>query len=435
MKKHLALIGLLLGYGLLCMKIVPDYLIWETNAFIGLLMLPYVAEIQKGQLSRRFLIPVLIFSLLAIAVPARSTLFFMLLFSLLLLFENAIGKLSLAVPFILVIISPIFKFFSDTLSFPLRLWLSNLVANTMTFAGMQIKAAGNLISIGKYEFYIDQACAGLNMLHLSLLIAVFIAAAHQKKKRHLLNFTRLSGLLLLTFLLNIISNYFRILMIVIFKIMPGNVFHDLAGLICMAIYVILPLSLFTGRFLKCFSGKSTETILQPAITSYPRRTIVIHSALLLCLGILAFRPKHVREIPANDRIGLEGYNKSIVSGDVIKLENKTALIYLKPTPFYAPEHNPMICWSGSGYEFKFIRKVMVKGTEIYMGTLEKGKEKIYAAWWFDNGILKTTNQWNWRWQSALNRKPFYLVNVNAVREEDLFRITGQLLPSPLAGNF
>ena len=435
MKKHLALIGLILGYGLLCLKIVPDYLSWETNVFIGLLMLPYVAEIKKGCLSRRFLVPVLIFSLLAIAVPARSTLFFMLLFSLLLLFENFIGKLSLAVLFILVIISPIFKFFSDTLSFPLRLWLSNLVADTMTFAGMQIKAAGNLISIGKYEFYIDQACAGLNMLHLSLLITVFIAAAYQKKRQSPLHFTTIFCLLLITFSLNIVSNYFRILMIVIFKIMPGNIFHDLAGLICMAIYVILPLSLFTGRFIKYFSRKNQISLVQSTGLTYPYRIITLHITLLLSLGILAFRPKYVREIPANDKIELAGYKKSIVSRDVIKLENKTALIYLKPTPFYAPEHNPMICWSGGGYEFKFIRKVLVKGTEIYMGTLEKGKEKIYAAWWFDNGVLKTTNQWNWRWQSAIKRESFYLVNVNAVKEEDLLRITEQLLPSPLAGNF
>jgi hypothetical protein len=77
---------------------------------------------------------------------------------------------------------------------------------------------------------------------------------------------------------------------------------------------------------------------------------------------------------------------------------------------------------------------MINGTEIYTGTLVKGKDKIYASWWFDNGKMRTIDQLRWWWNAARGDQGFYLVNVNARKSEDLKRITAALLPSPFAGN-
>ncbi|EDM34350.1 hypothetical protein PBAL39_08686 [Pedobacter sp. BAL39] len=413
------------GYMVICIVLLPGYLIWDTPFLIGMMMLPFMLQIEKGTLSNRFLLPALLFSVLAIAVPVRSTLFFMLLLTTLLLFENLVGKLSLAVLLTMVIISPIFKFFSDTLSFPLRLWLSNVVAETMTFAGMPAVASGNIIILKGYQFYIDQACAGLNMLHLSLLISIFIAAHYQKKAGRTLSMIQLITMISITILLNVISNYFRIVLIVLFKIMPGQVLHDAAGLLCLCIYVILPLILLTKPITTRLQSRPLTLQTKPKISP---SVVFLHIGFLISMSYLAFQPKNNNHTTDGQQLTLSGFRKSKV-GDVIKLQSDEALIYLKPTPFYAPEHNPMICWKGSGYEFSFIRKQNINGITVYTGTLQKGKEKIYSSWWFDNGSLKTINQLSWRWHSGLSNSSFYLVNVNTARASDLHAMTAKLLAS------
>ena len=423
-----------LCYALISFRLLSGYLIWDITLYIGMAIIPYVCRIESGSRSLRFLIPALLFTLLAIFIPAKSSLFFTLVFTILLLFENFIGKISLNFFFVLLLLSPLFKFFSDTLSFPLRLWLSDTVAKTITLAGMHARAAGNIITIDGYDFYIDQACAGLNMLSISLLICLFILSYHQKKNERYLSFYSLLTMLILTFLLNIVSNFFRIMMIVIFKIMPGTAMHDLVGMSTLIVYVILPLIALSGPFVQRFGKINPEK--KDRATAHLLRYPVLH---FMFFGVIIFLSIHSAEnlqtAHSNSKhITLKGYQKTFLQNNVLKFESKEALIYMKPTSFYAPEHNPMICWTGSGYEFQLIKKEIIKGTEIYTGTLLKGNDKIYASWWFDNGNMKTINQLQWRWNAARGDQKFYLVNVNATKSEDLKRITAALLPSPFAGN-
>jgi exosortase N len=423
-------------YALISFRLLSGYLIRDITLYIGMAIIPYVCRIESGNWSLRFLIPAFLFTLLAIFIPAKSTLFFTLVFTILLLFENFMGKISLNFFFVLMLLSPLFKFFSDTLSFPLRLWLSNTVAETIALAGIHARAAGNIITVDGYDFYIDQACAGLNMLSISLLISLFILSYHQKKNDKYLSFYSLLAMLILTFLLNMVSNFFRIIMIVIFKIMPGTLMHDLVGMCNLIVYVILPLIALSGPFVKRFGKiylkKENQSIATERLFKYP----VLHC---MFLGIVIFLSINSAENAQSNhknshKIVLKGYQKTHLQNNVLKFENKKALIYMKPASFYAPEHNPMICWTGSGYEFQLIKKEMINGTEIYMGTLVKGKDKLYASWWFGNGKMKTINQLQWRWTAARGDQEFYLINVNASKSEDLKRITAALLPSPFAGN-
>ncbi|AOM77901.1 exosortase N [Pedobacter steynii] len=424
-----------LCYTIMSLKFLSEYLVPDIGLYIGIAIIPYVCRIEAGNLSLRFLLPALLFTLLAFFIPAKSTLFFTLVFTILLLFESFLGKVSLNFFFVLALLSPLFKFFSDTLSFPLRIWLSNTVAETITMAGIAARSAGNIITIEGYDFYIDQACAGLNMLNISLLISLFILSYHQKKNSSTLSFFSLLTLLTVTFLFNIISNFFRIMMIVIFKIMPETIVHDLVGICSLIIYVILPLIMLSGSFVQRFGKIQQKEKRHSQKTKYCLKQPALH---VLFFGMVIFlfinSGKKNQSNQASNNLSLKGYQKTNLENNVVKFENKKALIYLKPTPFYAPEHNPMICWTGSGYEFQLIKKEIINGTEIYTGTLVKGKDKIYASWWFDNGKMKTINQFRWRWSAAKGSQIFYLVNVNTSKIEDLKRITATLLPSPFAGN-
>jgi hypothetical protein len=86
----------------------------------------------------------------------------------------------------------------------------------------------------------------------------------------------------------------------------------------------------------------------------------------------------------------------------------------------------MICWQGSGYVFSKIKKELIDGRQVYWGVLTKANDKIYAAWWFDNGSIKSVNEFEWRWAAAKGAKLFYLVNVNAASEAALLEAVKNL---------
>ncbi|MGB4775501.1 MAG: exosortase N [Daejeonella sp.] len=416
--------SLLLFYIFIAIKLVWGYFLWDFTFFLGLALAPYICTIEKGKLSLRYLIPCALTLGLALIVPVKTMFFFALFFTVMLLIENFKGKISLVVFFLIILVSPFFKYMSDLISFPIRLGLSEAVTNILSGAGLNVVASGNIIIMNGCDFLVDQACAGLKMLSTSLIICLFIIAFYQKKVNSQLGFTRVVLFMLLTFILNIGCNLVRILLLVYFKIMPNVFLHDLVGFLCLILYVILPL-LFLSRFYfhRYVKTKQPKSVTEQSILAISDlRYTGLHISLFLSILFISFNLKKIDKIndpTANNKMILKGYHKEVLESTVIKFENEESLIYIKSTPFYAAEHNPMVCWKGSGYEFKSIKKENFAGKEIYTGLLVKGKDKIYTAWWFDNGKMITSNQLNWRWEAATGKTNFYLVNVNALNENDL----------------
>lgn len=414
-------IGFILAYGCLIFWLIGQYFLWDANLYLGLLLAPYICTVNQEQKSLRYLFPALIAILIALLLPVKSMLFIAVLFAAMLLIENAIGKLSEVILFLLLLISPVFKHVTSLAEFPVRLWLSEQVAALLNLMGINAAASGNQILLAKYEFSVDPACAGLNMLVTSLIICLFVLAHYQRQSGKYFRFLHILALFMATIALNIVSNFFRILLLVTFKIMPGTFFHDFVGICCLIIYVIFPLMKGVKPLLN-WLGKAREDaeVMKFYPRSYSLKFPLLH---MLLLGTLIFIALHLVKadsfITSSKNIQLNGYNKQELTGGILKFENKEALIYLKPTTFYTPEHDPKICWTGSGYRFKNIRKELVAGVEVYTAVLQKGKDQLYAAWWFDNGTIKTTNQFTWRWHAAKGESQFYLVNINAANPEIL----------------
>jgi exosortase N len=220
-------------------------------------------------------------------------------------------------------------------------------------------------------------------------------------------------------LFNILGNLFRIVMLVIFEILPENPAHDITGVLCLILYVLVP-AYFGTRYL------AAQTFKKPGVPVLKRtRTLRFLSGLniLLFLILIVTGSSLSGKSPASAAtvsVSLQnGYTQSLLENKVTKLEKPGILIYIKPVErFYGTEHNPMICWVGSGYEFTRIKTKAIDGREVFTGTLQKGDDKIYAAWWFDSGTNQTINQFKWRWK-AFKGEAFYLVNVNSAREKVL----------------
>ena len=435
--KKANLYGTTIGFGIAYLGIaiwfLPHYLTGDTNLYLGLLLLPYTCTVNKEQQSLRYAAPALLVIVLAILLPVKTLFFLALLFAVLLLIESSMGKISNTFFFLLLLISPVFQHITHMGEFSVRFWLTEKVAGTLTFIGISATAAGNQVQLGKYEFSVDPACAGLNMLVISLLLFLFAVAFYQKQYNKQLGFIWLTALFTLTILLNIACNFFRILVLVLFKIMPGTFFHDFVGIVCLILYLMLPLMLFTKPLVNRF-GRTRQVNVAKSGAFNTLRYIALHVIMLLAILFISFRLAKADDVVhyASNNIRLSGYKKTNLNGGITKLENKEALIYIKPTAFYAPEHDPMICWTGSGYQFKNIQTKTINGVEVYTATLLKGTDKIYAAWWFDNGTLKTANQIKWRWAAARDNESFCLINVNTATPQNLYIKTTQLLNrSPL----
>lgn len=412
-------------YLMIIILFIPNYFVMDANVYMGLSLAPYILVIAKRNYSFRYFIPFLLLLIVQLFVPVKSLFFLSLLFAILLLIESTMGKLNNIFILYLLLLSPIYKYFSNFIGFPTRLWLSQLSGTILSSIGMEIDIAGNMISMDNTEFSVDAACAGLNMMTTSLMIAMLIIAYYQRKLNTNPPFSKVVLFLSTTFTLNAISNLLRIIFLIFFKIMPDNRLHELVGILFLIIYVILPLIYFSKYLFK--KTKSKKIVVQNSNIEGLRRSYFLNIFFALILYAVGHNIILAENPPTINDYALKGFKKEILKNGVTKLENKKTLIYIKPVKFYSAEHNPMICWSGSGYEFKKIMKKMISGVEIYTGVIEKEKEKIYTAWWFDNGNIKTTNQFQWRWDAINTNTNYFLLNVSTVSEEQLFLEINKLL--------
>ena len=414
------LLGISLAYLAILLWFIPSYVNWDLNLYAGLILSPFICRIKRNQLSIRYLLPTVVSLLLAICLPVNTTFFVALLFSLLLFIESNFGKITEAFLFLLFLISPVFKYVFGTIDFSLRLWLTGRVVVLLNSMGVHATAIGNQIELEKYSFAVDPVCAGLNMLIISLIICLFLIVQYQERSSRSLNFLWVAVLFLFTIALNIFGNFFRIFLLVIFKIMPGTFFHELFGIFCLVVYVVLPLVLGFKALISRQGIQIAQKNNKPSLALTPLLHPLIQITLMASLifaGTTIVKADQL--ITVNENIQLSGFKKNLLKTGISKFENENLLIYIKPSPFYIPGHDPKICWTGSGYEFKQIRKEKIGNSDIYTALLVKGKDRIYAAWWFDNGVTSTVDQLVWRWKDAMGQPPFYLINVNAMNQKKL----------------
>ena len=131
--------------------------------------------------------------------------------------------------------------------------------------------------------------------------------------------------------------------------------------------------------------------------------------------------KDISTVAANAPV-VDGYTTQRISADILKLENDHSLIYIKAIAgFYSAEHNPMICWRGSGYELKQIAEEEMGGSKVYTALLQNGSDQLFTAWWYENGSNRTIDQLNWRMDALTGGNNYSVVNVTAASKDLLLK--------------
>ncbi|MBY0424924.1 MAG: exosortase N, partial [Cytophagales bacterium] len=333
------------------------------------------------------------FVAVSIFYNVRSFYFIGIAFFMLVILEYFLGKINGLVLFLIVFMSPLFEQLSLVLGFPIRLFLSEMAGYILNMMGMEIQVEGNLMKLNGRNFSVDDACMGLNMLSISFIMGVFLLSHHFRLFQRKLNILPLGLYFMGIFSLGLVSNLLRILFLVIFNVMPENPLHELIGVGCLLSYVMLPMYFFS-KWLVWYWGKP---LVNNSITHSRIGTGYVLLLTLLALNIMVsgFLMKNKREqfILEHAKVELWNLKPIQLKSGITKLSNKEILVYIKPIPeFISGEHSPLMCWKGSGYEFKSIKKVNVGATEIFTGKLNKAGSTLCTAWWYSNGKFNTINQ-------------------------------------------
>jgi exosortase N len=242
---------------------------------------------------------------------------------------------------------------------------------------------------------------------------------YQKRESRLLHPLSVVCYLGVVVLLNVFSNLVRIFLLVHFAIMPGTVLHEGLGLLCLALYVALPVAVLVKSIVRRVGQHAPAAA--DTIDSGGKGAKVL--LLLVLLGVAAY---HVSREDTYEKFRhfstktLPGYTIMPSAPGILKVENQTTLIYIKYLRgFYDTDHNPMICWKGSGYELQHLAKQQWKGRDLYTAKLVNGTEELYTAWCYSNGRRYTTSQADWRLDLAKQESVYAVVNITTATQKEL----------------
>ncbi|MDQ3683960.1 MAG: exosortase N [Bacteroidota bacterium] len=428
---------LIASYLFIWNMVLSGYLSFTSLPFLlGALALPFTVAKSGNKISYRYALIALVCVVISFFIPVKTFLFFSISFSIFFLIESVGYRLGYVSCSVLFFMSPIFQYLSNVFSFPIRLQLTKWSGKLFSFVDPSTAIKGNIIYHNNNEFSVDPACMGLNMLTASLLLSIILLGFYQKKLNTNAGLLKFSGFLILVISFNIISNLIRIVVLVHFTILPGTLMHEVIGIACLFLYVVLPSAFLANLF------ASKSAISKASDKTLPVREI--HKPLLhgLLLMITLFSAYHTNQTDTYKQFSnkaekmILGFKTITHSPGIVKLENDKALIYVKYIRgFYDTEHNPTICWKGSGYEFRDIKEETVSNFKVYTALLVNGRETLTTAWWYSNGNKHLTHQFAWRWSMMKGEKNYALINVTTAtimdRERVITKIISERLFAPL----
>ncbi len=426
--KLLITIALISVFILLTFQKLAFYVRFDFNFLLLLLVLPFVIKRQNNSKSIRYGITAIVLLLLYPFLKLSSLFFFSLTCTVFFIYEYQYGKLNSIPLFLVIIVSPVAIFLSEVVGFEIRLWLTKIAANILHFLNSGYSYSGNIILIGNNEFHVDTECMGLRMVLLSMFISLIFITYHQQKEKGQVNMFFIILSLFLSYTFVIVSNLARIILITIFQAPPGSFSHELIGILCFIVYVVLPLWFIIQRMPVRLLEDSEDNIAQP--NKFVFIALVISLISLFALYQFTDIGSGKKTKPGNLSLDYfsDGFSSSLEEHNVLKLTNENFLIYIKPAAsFYSADHSPIICWKGSGYKVTKEQIISTPNNKVYYSELRKDRDILYSAWWYDCGTDKTISQYKWRFNDMIKGDDYNLINVISANKDSLMVFTDKLL--------
>ncbi len=263
------------------------------------------------------------------------------------------------------------------------------------------KIEGVNFYINGSKIAIDTACMGLSMFKTGLLIGALLLTLEERKEKRYFSVFQIVAFCVLIVFLNIISNYFRIITLILLNCTEENMLHHAIGLICFLVYQVLPM-LFLIRY---FKPKKEEIVTETSDSFLP---ILISSVIILATS---FEIK--KEVSYDLLSGLDKKynieNGKWVNDEVFKIQSQNKLIYIK-----TPVHKPLICWTGNGYKITESKEIFVENEKIWFNKMELNNTQYISLWWYECGDKKYTSFVEVMFLKLIYGKPIRLINETSV---------------------
>lgn len=266
----------------------------------------------------------------------------------------------------------------------------------------------NFITIEKIEgvnFYIngakisiDTACMGLSMFKTGFLVGAILLTLEERKQQCFFSVFQIVVFCLIIVFLNIISNYFRIITLILLNCTEENALHHSIGLICFLVYQVLPM-IFIIRY---FKPKKEEIILAEKDNRF---LLILISFVVILVTSFEMKTEMKYDLFANLNPKYKIEQGEWVDGEVFKIELPNELIYIK-----TPSHKPLICWTGNGYKITESKEILDKNEKIWFNKMEKNNIQYISLWWYECDGKKYTSFVEVMFLKLIYGKPIRLIN-------------------------
>lgn len=421
-------IVLIVLFVLLTYKGLAFYVRFEFDFLLFLLVLPFVIKQESNSRSMRFGILAIILSLLFPFLKLSSIYFLAFICTLFFIYEYQYGKLSIIPIVLVIIVLPIAIFISEVVGFEIRLSLTKVAAKILQYINSDYNYSGNIILIGEREFHVDSECMGLKMVLLSMFISLLFITYNQQKKKGRIGFLFILFSLIISYVLVVISNLARIIIITLFQSPPNTFTHELIGIICFIVYFVIPIWFIVNRIPVRLVKKTEKNLVRTNKLVFFSFVIILMFLFSLYRFTNIGTKNYVKPYIYAVNYFSEGFSSSLEEQLVLKLANKDCLIYIKPAVnFYSADHLPIICWKGSGYKVIKEQIISTLYINVYFCELKRDSEILYSTWWYDNGKDKTISQFTWRFNNLAKGSNYRLINVISDNKDNLMLKTNEML--------
>jgi exosortase N len=396
---------------------INGFLTGEATGQLGWLMVPWILQADPAARRQGHWLPVAIFLLIfAWVVPMRTLLFFAGFVLWISAVAARYGRVSGLIWIWGIAMSPVYFIAGQIFTFPLRLRMTEWAGALLQWLGRPVRVEGNLL-VGPDQkiFAVEPACEGLALLQTATLLLIFLLVYEKKRSQRRVHAFIQIALLLIGILLTFGANLARMALLVWFNIPPETAAHELIGLAALAFYVLIPAPAL-NRVVFRRLGKPIQTLPSRTLPSFSRSDSFAHLVLtaIFILQVCFFRqnPPDVSGAPVLKTLPA-AFVCAPANKGVTQCHTPAILLYVKPIPaFYSSEHNPALCWQGSGYTLSAMRRDTFAGIPVYAGRLQGPQGSLLTAWWYDNGRTRTLGQWDWRFRQARGEPAFSVVNVS-----------------------
>lgn len=327
------------------------------------------------------------------------------------LLNTRVGKLNAVAFYTIIFYLPLTKSFFTLFGFHIRMFITKWAGVILSFFDDSVTYFGSRIWIEGAEFTVDAGCMGLRLVITGFLLTLLIVQQVFKRKGITPKTYHLGMFLSASFVLVIVANFARILMVIAFRSAPETWSHELIGLSSFLKFHVIPMYLLVSRTIKP-SSKQNDL---PTRTANRGMVDLWMASLLVCLMLSksVYAPGKARFATHNiPSVEIPGFELEAEMDGVKRYTNGDAILLIKPMfPLSFSNHHPMLCWRGDGYDVQGEAMDMIGEKACYRANLVRGSEKLETAWWYSTGNgNETTGEWEWRWKALTKGDQFYLVN-------------------------